>query len=673
MVISPAGQQAPEAADANKPPRTSFVTKRAFALGLILALVFCAITPYNDYYVAATYLAGDFFPIDALVAVLLLVLVVNPLLIAFKLRRLTWSAAEVMTVWTMVLVVAGIPSGGLMRWLIPHIIAPHYYATVGNGWEGTVINHLPSYLLVNDKNAVRQFFEGLDRGNPIPWAAWVQPLAWWSVFVFFLFLSFFCLAALLRRQWAEHEKFSFPLVVLPVMLSEAPEDGEKFNGLLRSPLLWLAVIGVTVLHTIKGVHLFIPTLPDITTVWHSRDYLTQNPWSAINDIQFAIYPLVIGFAYLLSSEVSLSIWFFYLVFKLQVFYAAYHNFDTSSTGVAYSMGPSFVTYHEAGGVFMAVAWLLYAMRGHLKTIWRKAVFGDPDVDDNREPLSYRFAFFGAIVAVVGLYLWMTLAARIQPLMAFGLLVGALCAFILVSWLVAQAGLLFVTQTYSAAHLMTVLFGSAGFNAKSLAMGTMVEHIGWQDSRELMMPSLLNSAQAAESTRLSARSLTRALIICVVLATIVSAASSIWLPYTHGGGVSLKNPQTYIYAPRIPMRWTSNLVNNPSPFSPAALLHIGAGALFVLVLFLCRTYVPGFYLHPAGFLVSSSWAMYMLWSSLFLGWLIKAPILHYGGIKTYRLLLPFFLGLILGDCLNAIIWTIIGLLTHGSTGYLLLPN
>lgn len=668
MVISPEDQQR---TGLQRPAAVSRVTPRAFVLGLGLALLMCAITPYNDYYVAATYLSGDFFPIDALAAVLLLVLVVNPLLIVCGRRRLVWTAAEVMTVWTMVLVVAGIPSSGLMRYFIPHIVAPHYYATASNGWEARIITHLPPHLMVNDPAAVRGFFQGLPRGQSIPWAAWAEPLAWWSIFVFFLFLAFFCLSALLRRQWAEHEKFSFPLVQLPVLLAETPAPGQQFNTLLRSPLLWVAVIGVTCLHTIKGLHLFIPTLPDIKTAWHTQDFVTEKPWNAVNDIQFAIYPLIIGFAYLLSNEVCLSLWLFYLLFKTQIFLAVLYNLDTSMTGAGFSMGPSFVTYHEAGGVFMTTAWLLYAMRGHLRTIWRKAIHNASDIDDTREPLSYRFAFFGVIVAFAGLFGWMTLAAGIQPLMAFGMLVGAFTVFLILSWLVAQAGLLFVTQTFVSSQLMTVFFGSLAFDARSLAMGAITEHVGWQDARELMMPSLLNAAQGAEATSLSARSLTRALAVCVLLATFVSAASSIWLPYTHGGGVSLQNPWTYIASPQLPFRWTAGLLRNPHPPDVGAMLHIAAGAAFVLILFLCRTYLPAFGLHPAGFLVSSSWAMYMLWFSLFLGWLVKAPLLHYGGIRVYRLLLPFFLGLILGDCLNAIVWTVIGLIT--GSGYLLLPN
>jgi len=152
---------------------------------------------------------------------------------------------------------------------------------------------------------------------------------------------------------------------------------------------------------------------------------------------------------------------------------------------------------------------------------------------------------------------------------------------------------------------------------------------------------------------------------------VSAGSSIWLPYTHGGGTALKNPFMYIWAPELPFQWTTTRLNNPVAPNTGAMLHMGGGALLVLALFVCRTWIPSFPLHPAGFVVASSWAMYMLWFSLFVGWSIKVPILRYGGINLYRKLLPFFLGLILGDCMNAIVWTIVGLTTHN--GYILLPN
>ena len=75
------------------------VSARAFSLGLLFSLIICAVLPYNDYYVAATYLSGNFFPISALAGMLVLVLFVNPLLIAIGQRKRIWSAPEILTVF----------------------------------------------------------------------------------------------------------------------------------------------------------------------------------------------------------------------------------------------------------------------------------------------------------------------------------------------------------------------------------------------------------------------------------------------------------------------------------------------------------------------------------------------------------------------------------------------
>ena len=705
------------------------VTPRAVLTGLACALLVCGVTPYNDYAVAATYLSGNFFPIGALAAVLLLVLVVNPVLI--RLRPLpptpinppikpplmaqlhptgepegkgqeqraqqaaplhirlpqNWgfywggrggprlpqpfTPGEILTVWAMVIIAAGIPSSGLMRYLLPHLVAPHYYATRTNHWEGLFLAHLPSYLFVTDPEAVRAFFEGVHRGQPIPWGAWATPLAWWSVFVACLFTSFFCLATLLRKPWVEHERLAFPLVKLPVLLAETPAPGQAFNSLLRSPLLWVAVALVTALHTVKGLHQFYPTIPDIPLVWHATDYLHGRPWDGMGDTALFVWPLVIGFSFLMSSEVCLSLWLFYLLFRAEVLVGVLYAWDMGGTGTGFTMGPAYTVYPEVGGALALAFWTVWTMRGHLGDVWRKAVSNAPDVDDSGEPLSYRFALFGLAGGYAGLFAWLTLAARMQPAMAGGVLLGSLVIFLLLSWLVAQAGLLFVTQAFAPSQIMTMLGGGLPFDARSLVLGSLVEHIGWQDSREFMLPPLLNSFKGAAETGLSARSLTRALALCVLAAVLVSGAVSLWLPYTHGGALALQNPWMYKSAPQISFTWAASQVNNPHSPQAGGAAQMAAGAAFILALFLCRAYVPALGLHPAGFLVAASYALYELWFSLFLGWLLKVPLVRYGGMRGYRLALPFFLGLILGDCLNALAWVAVGLAT--GKGYQLMPG
>lgn len=68
--------------------------------------------------------------------------------------------------------------------------------------------------------------------------------------------------------------------------------------------------------------------------------------------------------------------------------------------------------------------------------------------------------------------------------------------------------------------------------------------------------------------------------------------------------------------------------------------------------------------PFGFVLASSWNISnQIWSSVFLGWLVAALVRHYGGLRVYRLLRPFFLGLILGDavtfCAMAVLETLVG--------------
>ena len=65
------------------------------------------------------------------------------------------------------------------------------------------------------------------------------------------------------------------------------------------------------------------------------------------------------------------------------------------------------------------------------------------------------------------------------------------------------------------------------------------------------------------------------------------------------------------------------------------------------------------LHPLGFPIASTFTIvYYGWLSIFLAWLLKATILRYGGVRAYRALLPFFLGLILGEFTTACLWLFI---------------
>jgi hypothetical protein len=93
------------------------------------------------------------------------------------------------------------------------------------------------------------------------------------------------------------------------------------------------------------------------------------------------------------------------------------------------------------------------------------------------------------------------------------------------------------------------------------------------------------------------------------------------------------------------------------------LSILGGFLFCMLLSYIRLTFINFPFHPIGFAVTASWAINIVWVPLLIAWLVKSSILRFGGLRQYRLALPFFLGLILGGMTIGCIWGLIGILFH----------
>src|SRR5688572_78858 len=75
------------------------VSARAVLIGLVFAVFFCAITPYNDFKIAATYIAGTQFPIGAIFVVFLFSGVVNVALRRWRPAK-AFTSGELLTIWT---------------------------------------------------------------------------------------------------------------------------------------------------------------------------------------------------------------------------------------------------------------------------------------------------------------------------------------------------------------------------------------------------------------------------------------------------------------------------------------------------------------------------------------------------------------------------------------------
>ena len=183
-------------------------------------------------------------------------------------------------------------------------------------------------------------------GESVPWGAWIVPILTWSAYVLVVYFVMICLSVLLRKQWVEHERCAFPLVKLPAEM--AGQGSGSLGPLFKSSALWFGFAFPVFLHTMNGLHTFFPNAPHIPRDFWLNQYLVERPWSALRPFQIVIFWSMVGFSYLLTLEVSFSIWFFFVFYKLQCLLGVMLGFQlTSGPGVQWT-GKSFSAAQEAG-------------------------------------------------------------------------------------------------------------------------------------------------------------------------------------------------------------------------------------------------------------------------------------------------------------------------------------
>ena len=290
------------------------MTKRALVTGIVLAVLECLIAPYNDFVIRNTFLAGGHFPLAPFFVLTVLALVVNSVLRSLH-PKLALSAQELVVIWCIMIAVAGIPSSGMMRDALSAFAAYHYFATPENEWRSLFFQYIPEWRVVRDETAIVSFYEGVSVGERIPWIAWLKPLSVWALYVFTAYFVMVCLAVVLRKQWIEYEKCTFPLVQLPVEISV--HRSGIVNSFFKSRKMWLGFAIPAFVHTLNGLHAYFPTLPHIPVRFWLDPFLVGRPLNALRPFQIVVLMSMVGFSYLLTLEVAFSLWFFFLFFKLQ--------------------------------------------------------------------------------------------------------------------------------------------------------------------------------------------------------------------------------------------------------------------------------------------------------------------------------------------------------------------
>ncbi len=644
---------------------TTGITGRAFAVGIAGVALTCVLVTWAELVISTIrigYLQLPPVSLGLLIAVLGLTRGLSRLLK----RRWAFTGAEMATVYVMSLVAAMIASHGMAQKLLPVLAAGNYFADAQNGWQKLFGEHIPRWLVpYNPQGAPRQdvtawYYERLPRGAALPWHAWVVPLLVWTLFFGLLFFAFLCLTALLRRQWSDNEKLAFPLAQLPLEI--IGEEGQApFFG---NPRVWAGAALPVVIYTLDWIHQSVPSVPAIPLSVELNNYLTSPPWNQVAYTPLLCSFAALGFFYLLPLDILFSLWFFFLLTRVEQVIGISTGMDMPHMPTTWL--PVFEGYQIIGAYLVLAGSFLWMARSHFRRVWEVVRGRGRAWDDAGEMLPYKTAFWGLLGSLAGLCGLMTLMGASLWVSVLEMVCIVFVIGLVMARSTAEAGMLMTETTWQPYDLYRLTGSLHSLGAANLTILAFVDHLCSHDQRGLLLSGMLDSARLGDKVRLRRRSLTGVIVAAIVCAIIVAVPLQLVLAYKIGalnmdGWMMQGSPQAQFRVNAAILQNNSSAAG--TDWQIPTFFAVGVGVTSFLLLMRSRFF--WWPLHPLGYALAGSQSTIEFWFPCLLAWALKSLTLRYGGMAVYRAVRPFFLGLILGEFSMAILCSMVNLFFHVS--------
>ena len=563
-------------------------------------------------------------------------------------RHFELGNADLVLIYCMLLMAVTVPTWGLMFFLIGTLVYPFYYATPENNYAELFYDSIPGWMVPADMEAITDYYEGLPQGAAIPWSVWFEPMAYWLALIVVMGFMLICMSAILHRQWSGHERLAYPMSQLPQsMIERGPDPRTRLAPFFKNRWTWLGFALPFILLSLNACNHYFPFVPQ----YNPYGQVQLFDWNLHLPIQLNL--AWVGFFYLVNLEITFSIWFFYVLSKIQE--GVFNILGIASTerlsAYEYSQ-PADVTHQATGAVIVLVVFGLWTARRHLAEVGRKLWHPNQGVDDSEELLRYRTALLGFLVSLlfVGAWLWRSgVPLAVLPV----LLAVSLIFFILVARVVAAAGVATARSPIVPAYFIISGMGTSILGSKGLVALNFT--FIWQgESRTSPMVACANALKLAEKISGPKKRLFWGLMLALVCSLLASAYMTLKLAYTYGAiNLSLINNAGAHGWPYI----APTILNMPDA-DLRGWLFTGIGALAEGFLMWAQHRWHWWPFHPVGFAISVGWLTSQIWFSALIAWLLKGVIVRFGGVRLFRNLRPFFLGLILGEVAVQGVWAVV---------------
>lgn len=484
--------------------------------------------------------------------------------------------------------------------------------------------------------------QGLYMGEmPVPWRAWTVPIAFWSTYLLALSGIWICLAGLLRRVWVNQERLSFPVAMMPLQVMDKRDD------IFRKPLFWIGFAIPAVLQSLLAIHDWMPSVPAIQMkAFNAAPLLFSSPpWNAIRDLNVGFFPMAVGLAYFVPSNISFSCWFFAILVRLFCVVSAVFGVDPAGTKAS-----RFPYYEEqASGAWIAFAALmLWRARGHVRSTVTKSTS-----QAERDAIRRLWIGAGACTALCGVMMYL---AGIPTFMA-GPVILVYAAYVLTGARVrAEAGGMWTFAPLWSPHDAVQAVSGTGGLTPGAVTSTGYFDLVHVDIRGQSLPYLMEGMDIADKSGIPWRTV----LIWVGIGSVTALALGWWSTlstlYDVGAATAQANPYP-INKATIAFNKVDRLVTNSQPIDPAGIWAMAFGAVFTVVLTLAGRGLMG--LNPIGYILANTMTMKSFIVPFFIAWLAKTLVLRYGGNRLYRRSVPLFVGIVLGDVVTQALWALVG--------------
>jgi hypothetical protein len=229
---------------------------------------------------------------NAIFCLFILILINIPLL--RFLPNIALRKSELLIIYVMMCMGSTVCGHGFMQLLIPLMGHAYWFATPENDWANLILPHIPSWMGVSDKTALTNHYRGDSTFySSENFKAWLVPILAWSAFIFAFILVMLMINVVVRRQWIEGEKLTYPIIQLPLNMIQDPMP------MFRNKLFWIGFAISAGLDIMNELHYIYPSVPGINLkLYDLQKYFTERPWNGVGWFPISFYPFVIGMGFL---------------------------------------------------------------------------------------------------------------------------------------------------------------------------------------------------------------------------------------------------------------------------------------------------------------------------------------------------------------------------------------